>query len=67
MIEMHFIELNKREHIDQSSGLWMWMEFLKAPDSKNLEWMFGEGIECYERIENIEDIKAIGEAKAIFV
>ena len=64
---MHFVELNKREHIDQSSGLWMWMEFLKAPYSEQLQWLFKGNSEIYEGSENIEYIKAIGEAKAIFV
>ena len=43
------------------------MEFLKAPDYKNLQWLFKGNSEIYEGSENIEYIKAIGEAKAIFV
>ena len=41
------------------------MEFFKAPNSKNLEWMFGEGKEFYKGLESSEDIKAIGDAKAL--
>ena len=37
MLDMHFIELNKRKYMDQNDELWAWAEFLKAPNSSNLE------------------------------
>ena len=45
----------------------MWMEFLKAPYSEQLQWLFKGNCEIYEGSENKECIKVIGEAKVIFV
>ena len=37
MLDMYFVELNKRRYMDQNDELWAWAEFLKAPNSSNLE------------------------------
>ena len=53
MIEMHFVELNKRKYMDQNDKLWAWAEFLKAPNS-----------ECLNARR--EELDAIFDAKEIF-
>ncbi len=53
MIEMYFVELNKRKYMDQNDELWAWTEFLKAPNSSNLI-----GIE--------NEVESIANAKEIF-
>ena len=53
MIEIHFVELNKREYMDQNDELWAWAEFLKAPNSNCLK-------------SRKEELEAIFDAKEIF-
>jgi predicted transposase/invertase (TIGR01784 family) len=53
MLEIHFVELNKRKYMDQNDELWAWTEFLKAPNSSNLN---------EKRIE----INSLYDAQAIF-
>ena len=58
MIEMHFVELNKRKYMDTDDALWKWAEFLKSPDSENLQWIY-ESTACPEVTEAIEHAKKI--------
>ena len=53
MLEMHFVELKKRQYMDQNDELWAWVEFLKAPNSENLN-------------EKKEEIQSIVDAKEVF-
>ena len=53
MIEIHFVELKKRKYMDQNDDLWAWAEFLKAPNSKNLD-------------EKKEEIKSIRDAQNVY-
>ena len=36
MLDMHFVELRKREHINNNDALRAWMEFLKSPNSASV-------------------------------
>ena len=58
MIEMHFVELNKRQYMDTNDDLWKWLEFLKSPDSENLQWIYESSV-CPEGAEAIEHAKEI--------
>ena len=55
---MHFVELSKRQHMDQNDELWAWAEFLKAPNSEHLKWKYEEskGYESYKAKETIQSI-----------
>ncbi len=55
---MHFVELSKRQHMDQNDELWAWAEFLKAPNSEHLKWRYEEskGYESYKAKETIQSI-----------
>ena len=52
MLDIYFIELNKRKYMDQNDALWAWTEFLKAPNSYHLNSIQNE-------IESIADAKKI--------
>lgn len=53
MLDIHFVELKKRVYMDQNDDLWAWAEFLKAPNSKNLD-------------EKKEEIKSIRDAQNVY-
>ncbi len=53
MLEIHFVELKKRQYMDQNDDLWAWAEFLKVPNSETLS-------------EKKEEIQPIVDAKRIF-
>jgi len=36
MMEIHFVELKKRQYIEDNDALFAWAEFLKSPNSKSL-------------------------------
>lgn len=36
MLEIHFVELKKRQYLDDNDELFAWAEFLKSPSSKSL-------------------------------
>lgn len=36
MLEIHFVELRKRQYLDDNDELFAWAEFLKSPNSKSL-------------------------------
>ena len=56
---MHFVELSKRQHMDQNDELWAWAEFLKAPNSEHLKWRYEESKESDETIQSIIDAQEI--------
>ena len=53
MLEIHFVELRKRQYMDQNDDLWVWAEFLKSPHSSNLN-------------DIPEELKSVSNAKEIF-
>ncbi len=53
MLDIYFVELNKRKYMDQNDELWAWTEFLKAPNSCHLD-----------SIQN--EVESIANAKYIF-
>ena len=53
MLEIHFVELKKRQYMDQNDDLWVWAEFLKSPNSSNLN-------------DIPEELKSVSNAKEIF-
>ncbi len=62
MIEMQFVELNKRKHINQNDDLWMWVEFLKTPNSGYMELLCEKAklsTEVNETVRSVADAKKV--------
>ena len=56
---MHFVELSKRQHMDQNDELWAWAEFLKAPNSEHLKWRYEESKGYEGTIQSIIDAQVL--------
>ncbi len=56
---MHFVELSKRQHMDQNDELLAWAEFLKAPNSEHLKWRYEESKGYDGTIQSIIDAQVL--------